>query len=136
MIRRKTVHASPAPAGGSARWTVARPRRQASPANAAAHRQSPDTLTGVEPRRKLWYVRPASSPGLEPDAASIGILLYTRAIRQVRALESILILTLEPILNPLWVLLVVGEVPGPLALAGGTIVIGAVVARALAGPAG
>ena len=67
---------------------------------------------------------------------SLAFILYTRAIRQVRALESILILTLEPILNPLWVLLVVGEVPGPLAIAGGTIVIGAVVARALAGPAG
>lgn len=57
--------------------------------------------------------------------------LYARAIRQVTALEAVLIPVIEPILNPLWVLLLMGERPGPLALVGGAIVLGAVIWRAV-----
>lgn len=59
-------------------------------------------------------------------------LLYSRAIRGLRAVEAVLIQTLEPILNPLWVLWVIGETPGPWALAGGAVVLGAVTLRGLA----
>ena len=59
--------------------------------------------------------------------------LYSIAIRQVPALESNLILMLEPVLNPLWVFLVIGESPAPLALLGGAIVLGAIAIRAIAG---
>jgi drug/metabolite transporter (DMT)-like permease len=38
---------------------------------------------------------------------------------------------LEPVFNPLWVFLGTGERPGPWALLGGAIVIGAVVVRTL-----
>jgi drug/metabolite transporter (DMT)-like permease len=38
---------------------------------------------------------------------------------------------IEPILSPLWVALLVGEVPGPWALAGGGIVVGAVTMRGM-----
>ncbi len=61
----------------------------------------------------------------------LSFVLYSIAIKQVQALESSLILTLEPILNPLWVFLVIGETPGKLALIGGMLVIGAVTARAV-----
>ncbi len=61
----------------------------------------------------------------------LSFVLYSIAIKQVQALESSLILTLEPILNPLWVFLVIGETPGKLALIGGMFVIGAVTVRAL-----
>jgi drug/metabolite transporter (DMT)-like permease len=61
----------------------------------------------------------------------LSFILYSIAIKQVQALESTLILTLEPILNPIWVFLVLGEVPGGFALVGGTIVVGAVTARAI-----
>lgn len=57
--------------------------------------------------------------------------LYTHAIRHIRALEASLIGTLEPVLNPVWVFLAVGEKPGPWALAGGAIVIASVTARAV-----
>jgi hypothetical protein len=40
-------------------------------------------------------------------------------------------LSMEPILNPLWVFLVMGEVPGRFALIGSTLVLGAVTARAI-----
>lgn len=79
-----------------------------------------------------------------PDQRSIGALLvlgvfqlgipyllYSRAIRHVTALEAVLIPVIEPILNPIWVLLVIGEKPSPLALLGGVIVLGAVTARAV-----
>jgi drug/metabolite transporter (DMT)-like permease len=59
--------------------------------------------------------------------------LYSIAIRHVPALESNLILMLEPVLNPLWVFLVIGESPAPLALVGGAVVLGAIAVRAIAG---
>lgn len=60
----------------------------------------------------------------------LSFVLYSMAIRYVPAVESMLILTLEPILSPLWVFLVLGETPGPLALIGAVLVLGAVIARA------
>ena len=62
----------------------------------------------------------------------IPYLFYAYAIKHVTALEAVLIPVSEPILNPLWVMLVVGEKPGSLAFLGGVIVLGAVTWRALA----
>jgi drug/metabolite transporter (DMT)-like permease len=59
-------------------------------------------------------------------------LLYARAIRHVTAMEAVLIPVIEPILNPLWVLLAIGEKPTLLSLLGGAIVLGAVTWRAIA----
>jgi hypothetical protein len=58
-------------------------------------------------------------------------VLYGRAIPHVRAIEAIMIPLIEPVLNPLWVWLLVGEVPSGWALVGGTMVLGAVTARGL-----
>ncbi len=57
--------------------------------------------------------------------------LYARAIKHVTALEAALIPVIEPILNPLWVLLALGEKPSRLALIGGAIVLTAVTLRAV-----
>ncbi len=59
-------------------------------------------------------------------------LLYARAIKHVTALEAVLLPVIEPILNPVWVMLFIGERPSPLAFLGGTIVLGAVTWRAVA----
>ncbi len=56
----------------------------------------------------------------------VSYLLYARAIRHITALEAVLIPVIEPILNPVWVLLVRHERPGPLSLVGGVIVLSAV----------
>lgn len=56
--------------------------------------------------------------------------LYARAIKHVSALEAVLIPVIEPILNPVWVLLALHEKPAPLALIGGAIVLAAVTIRA------
>jgi len=58
-------------------------------------------------------------------------IFFTKTIRHVTAVESLLIPTVEPVLNPLWTMLFIGEVPGPLSLCGGAIIIGAVLARGL-----
>jgi drug/metabolite transporter (DMT)-like permease len=61
----------------------------------------------------------------------IPYLLYARAIPHVTALEGALIPVIEPILNPVWVMLFIGERPSPLSLLGGVIVVGAVTWRAI-----
>jgi drug/metabolite transporter (DMT)-like permease len=58
-------------------------------------------------------------------------ILYVQAIKHVRAVEAILIPVIEPILNPLWVMLLVGEVPGLWAIVGGAIVILSLTVRGL-----
>jgi drug/metabolite transporter (DMT)-like permease len=63
----------------------------------------------------------------------VSYLLYARAIRHITALEAVLIPVIEPILNPIWVLLVLGERPGPLSMVGGAIVLSAVTARTVHG---
>lgn len=82
--------------------------------------------------------------GSMPDARSwVGLLLlgvfqmglsyliYSKAIVDVSALEAILIPVLEPILNPILVMLWFGEKPTRMAVAGGSIVLGAVVLRSV-----
>ena len=61
----------------------------------------------------------------------IPYVLYSLAIRRVTALEAILIPMIEPILNPLWVVLKHGEVPGPWSVLGGALVLGSVLGREL-----
>ncbi|MGQ9632480.1 MAG: DMT family transporter [bacterium] len=56
-------------------------------------------------------------------------ILYSIAIKHVTALEAMLITAIEPILNPLWVFLLIGEVPGPFALLGGIVVLASITAR-------
>lgn len=86
----------------------------------------------------LW-----SAPGLPAagwlalgllGAVQLGLayLLYAKAIRHVTALEAVLIPVLEPILNPVWVMIDMGERPSRFALIGGAIVLGAVTLRAVA----
>lgn len=57
--------------------------------------------------------------------------LYARAIRHVTALEAVLIPVIEPVLNPIWVLIFLHERPTFWALAGGAIVLAAVTTRAV-----
>jgi drug/metabolite transporter (DMT)-like permease len=64
-------------------------------------------------------------------AVQLGLpyVLYATAIKQVSALEATLIPLLEPVLNPLWVMLALGERPGPWAIVGGLLVLSAVLGR-------
>jgi drug/metabolite transporter (DMT)-like permease len=61
----------------------------------------------------------------------VSYIAYSAALRHATAMEAILVPMLEPILNPIWVLLLLGERPGPWAIVGGFIVLGAVAFRAV-----
>jgi drug/metabolite transporter (DMT)-like permease len=82
--------------------------------------------------------------GPAPDLRSVGglallgvfqigipsfLLIY--GIKRVTALQTLLTAVLEPIFNPLWVFLFLGEVPGPRALAGGALILVAVTSRSV-----
>jgi len=58
-------------------------------------------------------------------------LLFSKAIKHVPALEANLVSTLEPVLNPVWVFLFLGESMGPSALIGGLVVLGGVIFSAV-----
>lgn len=53
----------------------------------------------------------------------ISSLLFTASIPHVPTLAGVLIVTLEPVMNPVWVFLGKGEAPPPTALIGGSIII-------------
>ncbi len=55
-----------------------------------------------------------------------GYIFFSKGITHTSATSSSIIATLEPILNPLWVFLIIGELPSPLAIVGGLIVLGTV----------
>jgi drug/metabolite transporter (DMT)-like permease len=68
----------------------------------------------------------------------IPYIMYAYAIKRVTAVEASIIPAIEAILNPVWVLVILSESPQPIALAGGLIVLGAVIlhgTRAAARPA-
>jgi drug/metabolite transporter (DMT)-like permease len=61
----------------------------------------------------------------------LSYICYSIAIRNVKAIDAVLILTFEPILNPIWVFLFIGEIPGVFAIAGGFIVVASVTIRCI-----
>ena len=61
--------------------------------------------------------------------------LFQRALPHVRAVEASLIILLEPILNPIWTYLVVGEVPAPRVIGGCAMIAAGLVVYTL-GPRG
>jgi drug/metabolite transporter (DMT)-like permease len=86
-----------------------------------------------------WWIfhAPALSPSGWTALLVLGVVqlgisywLYARAIKHVTALEAVLIPVIEPILNPVWVLLSLGERPSTYALIGGIMVLAAVTTRA------
>jgi len=61
----------------------------------------------------------------------LSYVLYSKAIKHVTAIEATLIPGIEPMLNPIWVFLILGEEPGKWALIGGCIVLISVTLRSL-----
>ncbi len=59
----------------------------------------------------------------------ISSIFLSYGVRYVTALQSLLISVLEPLCNPVWVFLVLGETPGPRAVAGGAIILVTVTLR-------
>ncbi len=85
-----------------------------------------------------WLLQPVDLARNAPGLLALGVvqltipyLIYARAIRHVRALDAALISMIEPILNPLWVMLVTFEKPSLWSILGGCLVLGSSFARTL-----
>ena len=61
----------------------------------------------------------------------LAFIFFTKGIKHIPALEANLIVTLEPILNPVWVFLFLGERMGQSALLGGLVVLAGVILSAV-----
>jgi len=59
----------------------------------------------------------------------LSFIIYSTAIRCVKAIDAVLMQVVDPLLNPVWVFLIIGEAPGTWAIAGGLIVLIAVTYR-------
>jgi len=77
------------------------------------------------------------SAGIDPVNVGVGLfmgfiqfglahLLFALGIKKTEAISACLISTIEPILKPIWVFLILGETPGAVAIAGFAVVITAV----------
>jgi drug/metabolite transporter, DME family len=62
---------------------------------------------------------------------ALAYAFVTKAVGRLPALEISIILLIEPALNPVWSWLVHGERPGPWALAGGALILGATTLRSV-----
>lgn len=65
----------------------------------------------------------ASIAGLGVVQIGVSAILFSIAIKRVSAVQANLIAVIEPVFNPVWVFLVIGEVPSFNALIGGSIII-------------
>ena len=86
----------------------------------------------------LFFPAPVLGPKALFAIAALGIvqiglaaLLFSYGIKRITALESILTAVIEPILNPLWVFLATGEAPSARSLAGGAVIITAVIGSSI-----
>lgn len=87
----------------------------------------------------LWASGPAATGADLAIVAYLGVfqlglayLAFSRGVTGTPAIEASLLILLEPVLNPIWTFLVAGERPGPWAIAGGAVVLGATAWRTLA----
>jgi drug/metabolite transporter (DMT)-like permease len=60
---------------------------------------------------------------------AVPYVLFTSGLRHVPAVEGGLLALVEPVLNPLWVALVIHERPSPTTLVGGVLILGALAGR-------
>jgi drug/metabolite transporter (DMT)-like permease len=117
------------------RWLASKPRDEGDPAGAAI--VAGNILACV-------LTAPFALRGPAPTAFDLGVVAYlgifqiglayvcmTRGMRGVRALEAVLLLLLEPVLNAVWAWIVHGERPGTWSLAGCSVILAATAAQAV-----
>ncbi|MDX2283204.1 MAG: DMT family transporter [Bacteroidia bacterium] len=85
-------------------------------------------MRGPAPWEQILIVAPV---GFIQLGLAYGLFVYS--LRRIRPLETMLLAMVEPILNPVWVLIGYGERPGSWAIAGGGLILLALAWRA-AGP--
>jgi drug/metabolite transporter, DME family len=79
------------------------------------------------PDARSWWIIIALGMG----QLGLSYVAYSAGVARVRAVEAILIATIEPILNPIWVAIGYGEKPSRAAMIGGAIILVSVTATSL-----
>jgi len=86
----------------------------------------------------LFLPAPRITWGAVGAIAALGIvqvgfsaILFAFAIKRISAVSANLIAVIEPVFNPVWVFLALGEAPGAKAVAGGAVIIAAVTTASL-----
>jgi len=81
---------------------------------------------------------PRFTPGAVGSILVLGVLqiglaavFFSYGIKRVSAVTANLIALIEPVFNPVWVFLMLGETPSPQSILGGTIIIGSVTMASL-----
>jgi drug/metabolite transporter (DMT)-like permease len=87
---------------------------------------TPFMITAGLPESGWFWIIPMGASG-----AGLSFVLYTAVIKRLKAIEAIITQTIEPVFNPIWVFLAVGEIPGPWALLGGMVVLSSVTLHAV-----
>ena len=62
---------------------------------------------------------------------AIAYAFFASGLKRIIAVEASIISMVEPVLNPVWVLIGYGEVPSATAIIGGLIILSAIVVRSL-----
>ena len=84
---------------------------------------------GIAPMKlELWQFAIVAGAGVFQIA--LPYVLFQLALRRVNPVDASLLVLLEPVLNPIWVLIFVGEKPGPGTLIGGAAILVALVVEA------
>jgi drug/metabolite transporter (DMT)-like permease len=83
---------------------------------------------------------PVFTPALIPPVLFMGFiqigaasLLFSYGIKRISAVKAMITAIIEPVLSPIWVLILIGEKPTISAMAGGIIIISAVAASSVIG---
>lgn len=58
----------------------------------------------------------------------LATVLLSHGIKRITALQAVLVAGIEPVLNPVWVFLATGELPGAMSIAGGIVILVSVTA--------
>lgn len=85
-------------------------------------------IASPPPDARSWLIVSALGVG----QLGMSYAAYSAGVTRVRAVEAVLVATIEPILNPIWVAVGTGERPSSAAMVGGAIIVASVVAQGLA----
>ncbi len=83
------------------------------------------------PAPKVTWASGAAIVTLGVFQVGLAAVFLSYGIKRVTAIQGILVAAIEPIANPVWVFLATGETPGANSVAGGAIIIAAVLASSL-----
>jgi len=61
----------------------------------------------------------------------LAAVLFSYAMKHISAVTANLVAVIEPVFNPVWVFLVLGEAPGARSIAGGLVIIAAITAASV-----